>query len=122
MPLYECPKCGRVVEKPKGRYYCTKCGPSVMMVEVGGGKYPPKEEVIERWATGVEATGGSLSDELKRAIRESLAYALNVDVKDVTTRRVVVEDFYVALNRRKILTEDETKAEMRRALDLVTVG
>jgi len=121
MPLYECPRCGRVVEKPEGRYYCSVCGPSVMMVEMSSDKYPSKEEIVERWAAGVETAGGSLGDELKRAIRESLAFALNTAVKDVTTRRVVVEDFYAALNRRKILIGDEAKAEMRRALDLVTV-
>jgi DNA-directed RNA polymerase subunit RPC12/RpoP len=32
MPIYKCPKCGRVVELPEGSYYCKFCGPSVLMV------------------------------------------------------------------------------------------
>jgi DNA-directed RNA polymerase subunit RPC12/RpoP len=35
MPIYACPKCGRTVEKPEGTYYCSKCGPEVLMVEKG---------------------------------------------------------------------------------------
>ena len=34
MPLYRCPKCGRIVEKPEGKYYCKVCGPSAVMVEI----------------------------------------------------------------------------------------
>ena len=34
MPLYVCPKCGRKVEMPEGRYYCKECGESVLMVKV----------------------------------------------------------------------------------------
>ena len=33
MPKYRCPSCGRETEKPAGRYYCSKCGPSAIMVE-----------------------------------------------------------------------------------------
>jgi DNA-directed RNA polymerase subunit RPC12/RpoP len=32
MPTYKCPKCGRKVELPVGRYYCKVCGPSAFMV------------------------------------------------------------------------------------------
>jgi len=31
---YKCPKCGRVVKKPKGYYYCKVCGPSAIMVQI----------------------------------------------------------------------------------------
>ncbi|RLI43682.1 hypothetical protein DRO59_00325 [Candidatus Bathyarchaeota archaeon] len=34
MVIYKCPKCGRTVEKPEGKYYCKVCGPSVLMVKV----------------------------------------------------------------------------------------
>jgi uncharacterized OB-fold protein len=34
MPVYKCPKCGRLVKKPKGSYYCRVCGPSALMEEV----------------------------------------------------------------------------------------
>ena len=42
MPLYKCPKCGRTVEKPIGRYYCKVCGPTATMVKVGD---PPQVAV-----------------------------------------------------------------------------
>lgn len=32
LPVYKCPKCGRKVELPIGRYYCKVCGPSSLMV------------------------------------------------------------------------------------------
>jgi rRNA maturation endonuclease Nob1 len=34
MPLYRCSKCGRVVEKPEGKYYCKICGPSAPMLKM----------------------------------------------------------------------------------------
>jgi len=40
IPIYKCPKCGRTVEKPLGRYYCRVCGPTAIMVKVGD---PPQE-------------------------------------------------------------------------------
>ena len=40
IPTYKCPKCGRTVEKPLGRYYCRVCGPSAIMVKVGD---PPQQ-------------------------------------------------------------------------------
>jgi uncharacterized Zn finger protein (UPF0148 family) len=38
MPVYKCPKCGRTVEKPEGEYYCSVCGPEVLMQKVGEGE------------------------------------------------------------------------------------
>jgi len=32
MPVYICPKCGREVEMPPGRYYCKVCGSSAIMI------------------------------------------------------------------------------------------
>lgn len=34
MPIYACPKCGRQVELPEGKYYCKVCGPSAVMVKL----------------------------------------------------------------------------------------
>jgi hypothetical protein len=34
MPIYKCPKCGRQVELPEGKYYCKVCGPSAVMVKL----------------------------------------------------------------------------------------
>jgi hypothetical protein len=33
VPLYKCSRCGRVVEKPEGEYYCKVCGPSAKMLK-----------------------------------------------------------------------------------------
>jgi uncharacterized Zn finger protein (UPF0148 family) len=33
MVEYRCPRCGRVVEKPRGEYYCRVCGPNFRMEE-----------------------------------------------------------------------------------------
>jgi rubrerythrin len=38
MPVYKCPKCGRTVEKPEGEYYCSVCGPEVLMQRVSEGE------------------------------------------------------------------------------------
>jgi len=29
--LYKCPKCGKVVKRPRGLYYCSSCGPGVVL-------------------------------------------------------------------------------------------
>jgi len=34
VPIYRCPKCGRTVEMPEGRYYCKVCGSSAIMVKL----------------------------------------------------------------------------------------
>ena len=35
MRVYRCPKCGREVELPEGKYYCKVCGPSAVMDNLG---------------------------------------------------------------------------------------
>jgi ABC-type ATPase with predicted acetyltransferase domain len=47
MPTYKCPKCGRTIEKPEGRYYCSKCGPSAVMIleQVGSNPKLSAEEL-----------------------------------------------------------------------------
>jgi len=58
MPVYKCPKCGRTVELPEGKYYCKVCGPSaVMVLDNRRPEYPTPEEVRERFIKGV--TGSS---------------------------------------------------------------
>jgi len=34
LPVYKCPKCGRQVELPEGKYYCKICGPAYAMETV----------------------------------------------------------------------------------------
>jgi hypothetical protein len=34
MPVYECPRCFRRVVKPEGTYYCSECGPNVLMRKI----------------------------------------------------------------------------------------
>jgi DNA-directed RNA polymerase subunit RPC12/RpoP len=47
MPIYKCPKCGRTIEKPEGRYYCSKCGPSAVMILDRSGQSALKKRIIE---------------------------------------------------------------------------
>jgi len=116
MPIYKCPKCGRTVEKPYGTYYCMVCGPTATLQLVSKATI---EEIGERYIRGIIESGMRLSGKLKTYIRESLAYALNTSVKDVTERRLVVEEFYAALNRRGVLTNEEAEAETREALKMI---
>ena len=135
MPIYRCPRCGRTVEKPYGTYYCMVCGPTATLqlvskatIEEIGERYVagmakagvrPGEEIKARYIRGIIESGRRLSGELKTYIRESLAYALNTSVKDATERRLVVEEFYAALNRRGVLTNEEAEAETREALKMI---
>jgi hypothetical protein len=47
MPTYKCPKCGRKVELPVGRYYCKVCGPSAFMVVASKGN--PNHTTEDVW-------------------------------------------------------------------------
>jgi len=51
-----------------------------------------------------------LSEELKRNIRESLAYALT-QVKSETQIRLVIQEFYHSLNRKHLLLNYEVPVE-----------
>jgi len=51
-----------------------------------------------------------LSEELKRNIRESLAYALT-QVKSETQIRLVIQEFYHSLNRKHFLLNHEVPEE-----------
>jgi DNA-directed RNA polymerase subunit RPC12/RpoP len=62
MPVYVCPKCGRSVEKPEGTYYCSVCGPDVLMVEKG--------------SSSPQVISGS---ELNIVFRDGRTYIINAD-------------------------------------------
>jgi DNA-directed RNA polymerase subunit RPC12/RpoP len=47
MPVYKCPKCGRTVELPEGKYYCKVCGPSAVMILDRSGQSALKKRIIE---------------------------------------------------------------------------
>ncbi|MEM2355501.1 MAG: hypothetical protein QXH20_04270 [Candidatus Bathyarchaeia archaeon] len=65
MPVYKCPKCGRIVEKPTGRYYCRVCGASLVesnlteLFPPTGYRYGWIDEVYVKWC---EATGNPVYD------------------------------------------------------------
>ena len=44
MVLYQCPKCGRAVDLPEGTYYCSVCGPDVIMRRVTLPRTPEMDE------------------------------------------------------------------------------
>jgi len=57
MPVYKCPKCGRTVELPEGKYYCKVCGPSTLMVrERVYGDYVTVKNVHGTFVVGEYAT------------------------------------------------------------------
>jgi len=50
MPVYKCPKCGRVAELQESRYYCRVCGPSAVMVKLSHSNNPQTVMVVsEAW-------------------------------------------------------------------------
>ena len=61
---------------------------------------------------------GIFTEEQKRLIRESLAYALHVDVLSPTEARNVIADFYASLNRKLALTPREAEEETKRATEV----
>ena len=72
IPIYKCPKCGRVVEKPLGRYYCRVCGPTAMMVKVGD---PPQIAVPKPTLTNFrDRMFNSFKRQLERRGIEVLQY------------------------------------------------
>jgi DNA-directed RNA polymerase subunit RPC12/RpoP len=61
MPIYKCPKCGRQVELPEGKYYCKVCGPATLMVkkplrERAHGDYVTVKNVYGTFVVGEYAT------------------------------------------------------------------
>ena len=57
MPVYKCPKCGRTVELPEGKYYCKVCGPATLMVrELVYGDYVTVKNVHGTFVVGEYAT------------------------------------------------------------------
>jgi uncharacterized Zn finger protein (UPF0148 family) len=66
MPVYKCPKCGRKVEKPEGEYYCSVCGPGVLMQRVSEG-----EERAEEALWIAEAREYELEEDVKRSLMDA---------------------------------------------------
>jgi len=46
-------------------------------------------------------------------IREALTYALKTSVKDPTEKRLVIQEFWHALNRRKLIKNEMTEDIIR---------
>jgi DNA-directed RNA polymerase subunit RPC12/RpoP len=81
MPIYKCPKCGRSVEKPEGTYYCSKCGPDVLMVK--------QEDVVEKALEIAEDViweqGDSISDSMclpRKEVVKRIAKELKVSMAE----------------------------------------
>ena len=69
MPIYRCPKCGRTIELPEGKYYCKVCGPTAIMVKVD-----------------------SIKEEIKRRMR-SMLYKEWKEHEDYVIRELVKEGY-----------------------------
>lgn len=59
----------------------------------------------------------NMKEEIKKAIRESLIYALTYSNTTGTTKRLIVHEFYNALNRRKVITNQETEEEIKKTIE-----
>jgi hypothetical protein len=58
---------------------------------------------------------GAMSEDLKRAIRESLVYATFTSTKRPYLRRLIIQEFYASLNRKLALLNDEAEVEVEEA-------
>ena len=59
-----------------------------------------------------------MNEEFKKAIRQSLIYALthsNIDRWSV--KSLIVQEFYNALNRRRVLDNRETEEEIKKTIE-----
>lgn len=94
MPVYKCPKCGRSVEKPEGTYYCSKCGPDVLMVKqedvvekaleiaedvifelgdsISDSTCLPRKEVVKRIAKELKVSMAEAEEILKKVLKREL--------------------------------------------------
>ncbi|MEM2355502.1 MAG: hypothetical protein QXO00_04195 [Candidatus Bathyarchaeia archaeon] len=95
MVLYECPKCGRRVEKPKGVYYCSVCGPSAVMGEVA----PAPEPIIVLKSHPAMHAVWSVLD-LDKTLSP-------------TAKNVLWQEFVAAWNRRRLLTNEQAEALLK---------
>ena len=90
MVLYKCPKCGRTVEKPPGRYFCAVCGPGAIM--------EPVQTEVERAMEIVK----------RHPAMHAVWNVLDLDkTLSLTTKNVLWQDFVAAWNRRGLLTNEE---------------
>ena len=59
-----------------------------------------------------------MEEGLKKAIRESLIYALtHSNIDRWVTKSLIVHEFYNALNRRRVLDNRETEEEIKATIE-----
>ena len=62
---------------------------------------------------------GIFTEEQKRLIRESLAYALNAYVENHIEARNAISEFYDSLRRKLALTPHEAEEETKKAIEVL---
>jgi hypothetical protein len=123
--LVRCPYCGKEIPAEEFAEHHAKCEKrSSVRVETLPPKplKPPEEKVIpkipvEEAVEKEKEELSTLSEDLKRNIRESLVYALKTSIpkKESWMRELVVEEFYSSLNRKNILLNYEAEEEIKKA-------
>jgi len=73
---------------------------------------------LDRFFEGIRGRE-TLSWEIKKKIIGSLVYALNVHIRDRTTKRIVIQDFIASLNRKKLIENYEVDDLLRYAYGLL---
>jgi len=74
---------------------------------------------LDRFFEAVGRREEKLSYEVKKRIIQSLAYSLNMNVGDVTTRKIVMQDFIASMNRKKLIENYEVDELLRYAYSLI---
>jgi hypothetical protein len=126
--MTKCPYCGKEIPAEEFAEHHAKCEKrSSVRVETLPPippLKPPEEKVIPKLKIPVEDAVekekeelSTLSEDLKRNIRESLVYALKTSIpkKESWMRELVVEEFYSSLNRKNILLNYEAEEEIKKA-------
>ena len=108
MPIYKCPKCGRQVELPEGKYYCRVCGPtSLMVLEHSSSKYPTPKEVEERFVKGVGGSNPKLSAEELEVCQDFL-----MRLRETGQIYIVGHDVPISISRGLYIFLDELRKKM----------
>ena len=68
MPVYKCPRCGRIVKMDTGRYYCKVCGPHALMRKVSIGEVVAELSPLEHEVWEYICTSGRVTVEELRKI------------------------------------------------------
>jgi endogenous inhibitor of DNA gyrase (YacG/DUF329 family) len=110
--MIKCPYCGKEVPAADFATHHATCEkrPKKIPVEEESVR---EEEVVEKEKEELS----TLSEDLKRNIRESLVHALKTSIpkKESWMRELVVEEFYASLNRKNILLNYEAEEETKKA-------